>query len=309
MINTKYNRNSCGAGTISSGYIRLLLLSVLLVTICFFHYPPVAISREIIGSEFRSLEEDSSTATMPKPKVLIYITTHMSSQHKDYFKHCWPKALQNSQLLNSSDVRVYITGSEDFDIFGDIKMLRQIFKNQNLEYNIHPNPGLVEGAMSALSMATKSGWFDEYDWVFRMNPDVIIQDDKWMLDTITNDTEAALLYTECKPQRPPMFKNVNTIMTDFFALKPSALPRGHLGSPLFIRNAEAYFTRQMQCIVEEGRHRHVPNAFPLIMNACRVNGNAGDSPVVHFHDDFDMIPQVKNGICPALFSNNDINLA
>ena len=59
MINTKYNRNSCGAGTISSGYIRLLLLSVLflLATICFFHYPPVATSREIIGSEFRSLEE------------------------------------------------------------------------------------------------------------------------------------------------------------------------------------------------------------------------------------------------------------
>merc|ERR1712151_153286 len=179
---------------------------------------------------------------------------------------------------------------------------------QKMDHHIHPNPGLVEGAISALALASKHGWFDEYDWVFRMNPDVIIQDDAWMLDTITNDADAALLYTECKPQRPPIYKNVNTIMTDFFALKTSTLPKGHLGRFPHARNAETLFTRQMHGIVEEGRHRHIPNAFPLIMNGCRVNGNAGGSPVVHFHDDFNMVPHIENGVCPAVFSNDDVNL-
>merc|ERR1712151_1377186 len=107
-------------------------------------------------------------------------------------------------------------------------MLKQIFRKQKMDHHIHPNPGLVEGAISALALASKHGWFDEYDWVFRMNPDVIIQDDAWILDTITNDHDASLIYIECQPQLAPRFHNVRKIHTDFFALKPSSIDKGVL---------------------------------------------------------------------------------
>lgn len=235
------------------------------------------------------------------PKVLIYITTQMSTQHKEFLKHCWPLALKNSHLLNSSDVKIYITPITS--VRGVIPMLKETFKGQKLTYHIHENLGLIDGAINAITFASKEGWFEGYDWVFRMNPDVIIQNDTWMLDTITNDPDASLLYTECRPHRPPVIGNVKTAMTDFFALKPSAFPNGRLHT-LFVRsrNAENQFTEQMREVIEKGQHRHVPDAFPLLNNGCRVNGNPL-GPVVHYHDDAGSVPVVKDGVCPATFPN------
>ena len=115
-----------------------------------------------------------------------------------------------------------------------------------------------------------------------MNPDVIIQDDTWILDTIMNNAEASLLHIECLPHLHPTFRDTRKIHTDFFGLKPSALPEGQLLTT--DGNAEEIFTLHMIPIIWRRQHRHIHGTFPLTNSYCRVNGNP-DGPVYHFQDD------------------------
>merc|ERR1712151_73333 len=236
------------------------------------------------------------------PKVLIYITTHMSNQHKDYLKYCWPPALKNSLLLNSSDIKAYVT-PESADVNESIQLLKDTFQGQNFTYHIQNNQGYQEGAIAAITDAAQNGRFDGYDWVFRMNPDVIVQNDTWMLDTIKNDNDASLLYTECLPG-VNILNNTAKIHTDFFGLKPSALPEGQLLKTG--KRAEALFSEQVAPLIVKGQHRHIPEAFPLIPVYCRANGNP-EGPVFHFQDANGFVGEIINGVCPATFYNLDEN--
>ncbi len=49
-----------------------------------------------------------------------------------------------------------------------------VFRNNYLQVHEEPNPGYQEGAMLALSVAGGNRWFRPYDWVIRLNPDVLI---------------------------------------------------------------------------------------------------------------------------------------
>merc|ERR1711862_874058 len=137
--------------------------------------------------------------------------------------------------------------------------------------------------------ASKNGWFEGYDWIFRMNPDVIIQNDTWMLDIIENDANASLLYVDCalassetstKENISP--QTVNLIHTDFFGLKLAALPNGHLEKSNIGKNFEFGFTKKMTSIIANKQHRHIPNAYPMVQHFCRINGNPF-GPIFHFH--------------------------
>lgn len=240
------------------------------------------------------------------PKVLIYIATHMPSQHKEYLKHCWPLALKNSYLLNTSDVAVYLTPEEE-EIDESVQILKETFKKQNLTYYINKNLGYQAGALAALTQGSNNHWFDGYDWVIRMNPDVIIQNDTWMLDTIENDVNASLLYIDCfkRPKSALFRNNVRLVHTDFFALKISELSIDHLNAQSYFDTviaakkitAETMFTERMGLIIEKEQHRHVPDSYPKSFGICRVDGNR-DGAVFHFPS-----VNLQNGICPAKFFN------
>ena len=246
---------------------------------------------------------NSELDTSKMPKVLIYITTHMSDQHKEHFKHCWPLALKNSYLLNSSDIKVYMTPKYD-KVRESIQIINETFKGMDFTYHLVHNRSYHKRAVDAMYQAARNGWFDGYDWVFRMNPDVIMQDDTWMLNTIMNDADASLLYVECLPDLHPTFGNTRKLHTDFFGLKLNALAEGQLLNTN--GQAEEIFTRQMIPIIERGQHRHIPDTFPLMTSYCRVNGNPF-GPVYHFQDDNGWVNEVKNGVCPAFFNNLDEN--
>jgi len=259
---------------------------------------------------FSQRDADVSTLTsdyiisrrMVTPKVLIYIATHMPDHHKEYLKHCWPLALKNSYLLNTSDVAFYLTPDRE-DIDESVRIIKKTFKNQNLAYHIKPNLGYQKGAMAALTQASKGGWFDAYDWVFRINPDVIIQNDTWMLHTIENDANASLLYIDCVNRPSSKFYKPKLLHTDFFALKIKALRKGDLhkfrktATMLDTRKetAETMFTTKMRSVIVKKQHRHLPDAYPLKYGICRVNGNR-DGAVFHFQS-----VNLQNGICPAKF--------
>jgi len=91
--------------------------------------------------ENNEIREDTSenNANSTMPKVLIYITSHFSTQHKEYIKYCWPLALKNSYLLNSSDIMVYMTPNPG-EIDEALQLLNETFKEQNLITHIKPNP-------------------------------------------------------------------------------------------------------------------------------------------------------------------------
>ena len=49
------------------------------------------------------------------------------------------------------------------------------------------------GAILALSEAEARGWFDGYDWVVRLNPDVIVSEDRFLRTHMARDGIDAVL--------------------------------------------------------------------------------------------------------------------
>ncbi len=213
------------------------------------------------------------------PKVLIYITTHMSELHEWYLKYCWPLALQHSKLLNSSDIAVFLTPPEN-EREKAKQILNETFKDQSLAYHDHPLIEKQAGAIHALTLAATEGWFDGYDWIVRVNPDVIIRNDTFMLDVMMNDPEATGILIDCSNTT-----GTHLMHTDFFAIKPAALPPGAFQKPNPAGWAEGAFTNEVnQYIVSKGNHRFIESAHP-VMRFCRAGHgrHRNESDVLHVH--------------------------
>lgn len=90
----------------------------------------------------------------------------MSSAHIWFFKSCWSLVLQNSLLIRSSDVVVYLNPSRDV-IRRETgkKLLRETFQNQTVTIHERGGKSHQEGAKAALVDAMKEEWFKDYDWV------------------------------------------------------------------------------------------------------------------------------------------------
>ena len=249
-------------------------------------------------------------------RILLYVTTHMSASHFWYLQSCWPKVLDHSSLLRNSDVMVHLTAPEDVRELAT-EQLRWTFHGQpNLTIHSVHNPGYQEGAISAMKDALEKQWFADYDWIIRLNPDVIVRNDSFLSDTIYRDPNATAVLVDCIPpgydrnnfnkiQRQKILRQWTgpLIHTDFFALKTSALS---LDSALFrltprLPAAEMSFSSAIREIVlNKGGHRIFPGAGPLEVN-CRVGDgrNMDDTPLVHIHFD----EEVKNNQieCPISF--------
>ena len=164
------------------------------------------------------------------------------------------------------------------------------------------NPGWQKGAMAELSDATTEGLWAGYDLVIRLNPDVIIRDESFLLETMQNDPDATALFINCLHRVPVIFK----IHTDFFAIKPAVLKPGSFTQPAH-RGAERSFTHDVrQVILEKNTHRFIPGANPATIE-CRAGEekNLTDTPITHYHfsdeheDDDDWLR--TNFTCPIPF--------
>jgi hypothetical protein len=237
-------------------------------------------------------------------KVMLYVTTHMSPQHIWYLKSCWSAALQNSLLLRSSDVVVYLNEPEN-EREEAKKLLKDTFKNQKLTIHERGNPGYQEGAIAALADAAREGWFNGYDWVIRVNPDVIIRNDTFILDVMQNDPNATALLVNCLPS-----DDDPKVQTDFFAIKPGALapntflnssdPNAEYSSTGTDPNAEYSFTNDIRKdILDVGNHRWIKEAT-LSNGMCRVGDDMelNETPITHFHQEEELM---NNFTCPIPF--------
>jgi len=247
----------------------------------------------------------SNGAAFPKQKILIYITTHMSLLHIWYLQACWPDALDHSSLLRNADVMVHMTTPEEFQgvVAAEplVDLLRGTFAGQNITVHVRKHVAgrdtmvgiehekKQNGAMAALIDAAKNKWFHGYDWVIRLNPDVIVRNDTFILETIQDPSVTALL-VDCYHDPKHLVTNpdeYSKIHTDFFAIKPSALPHDAFLVPK-TKNAEKSFTEDIRdSILKVGGHRFIPGAEPLTPGFCKLGFGRtldmlGDTPITHW---------------------------
>ena len=217
------------------------------------------------------------------PRILTYITSHLSSQHRAFLEGCWPGLLASLPLFRASDFMMFVTsGQAASGKRVDTGFITSLFSQAGKAITIHerPNPGYQEGAVLALVEGYRHGWFKGYDWVVRLNPDVLVRDDTFLLQAMGDDTVHGI-FVDCLDRPCPTGRRCedSIIHTDFFAVRPRAVSRDAV-LRLDGSNAEAAITRAFSGIVLDEADAWLPGAGPH-RGSCRVRGAA--SPVIHDH--------------------------
>jgi hypothetical protein len=217
-------------------------------------------------------------------RILIYITTHLSDAHYSYLENCWPALIKKSPLFKQSDFMMFVAESQGQK--ANLTLINSVFAETGISVHITENPGYQEGAILAFTEAIENHWFDKYDWVIRVNPDVLIRDDSFLLERF-EDSRVHGIFVDCLDRDCPTGNKCfdRVIQTDFFAVRPNAI------SPIAVREtkktfygiggAEPMANEALASIVKDGADAWVPGAGPQ-RGECRVVGKS--SPVIHTHD-------------------------
>jgi len=185
-------------------------------------------------------------------RVLLFITTHLSPQHLRAFTQCWPRARQTApQLHRNSDVMIFSTGGATNAVPFNVTSLWS--SPQSVSVVLRDNPGYQEGAnLPMLEASANKSLFDAYDWVVRLNPDVIIRNETRLL-ALMHDPDAEGIFADCWARKCERNCTGNLLNTDFFALRPHALP-DRTSWPKIL-NAEEAFTKAMESTMKKGKDR------------------------------------------------------
>ena len=196
-----------------------------------------------------------------------------------FLRYCWQNILARSNLLREADVAVFLNPSDTATArrYQAMELLRHTFAhNPNLKVYLRAPQRKQDGANGAMYDAIASGFFSDYDWIIRVNPDVIVRDDSFLIESMSDPSISALLINCDK-------KTVNT-HTDFFALRPQVLSTETF--PKDVKYAEYGFRKAITKSVldKKGSYRWIEDSSPK-RNGCRA-GNGRDyfeSSIVHVH--------------------------
>jgi len=240
-----------------------------------------------LSSSTTTAASTTTSTEVAGPKIAIYMTTHLSEQHLDFLEHCWPAAIEKLPLVRNADLIVYSTAHNKAseEIFG-----RLGFKNVTIHSKDPPKGrGRLEkqqGATYAMMdpFLPENQWFQGYDWIVRLNPDVLIRRDDWLLQTF-NDPN-------CDGVFIPWGKLLHT---DFFAFRPSkANGTALLKARTWKAHAESDIVAGFDTMIQQKRVAHLPNVVKK-SGPARLEGRHQD--VVHVHS------FVKE--CPNYFDKHD----
>lgn len=234
-------------------------------------------------------------------KILCFMTTHLSQQHINALKNCWSKALNDVPMLRNSNLLIYSSceheGCTETILGKDSDLMKNVlseFRSVRIEvpsrgdileqveigapmYGMKPDEWKkMLGAELAVKHGFAKGWFNDYDWVYRVNPDVIIRDDKFFEDAFRNDTVDGV-FVECAPL---------WIHTDFFAFRPHAMSPDSFQFNREYKCAERQAFQEFHHILDTGRFQWLKGARPERLGYCRVAG--AQSPVIHNHEFVDV---------------------
>ena len=223
---------------------------------------------------------DAQIKKLSEMKILLFLTTHLSKGHERALREIWTGLVKSSDLLSNADVLVHHSNT-----LPDLTdLLKGIFPARNVTAVQAKNEGYQEGAIRALADAIEQQWFETYDWVVRVNPDVIIRNDTWIVSQML-DPDVRGILVDCHDGLLNRSGNRrNKAHTDFFAVRPEymvnrseALKRG-LDK---ITNAANHFTAAVEDAWSTGHAAILPDN-DLNRGFCRVRGDS--SSVVHNHE-------------------------
>jgi hypothetical protein len=218
-------------------------------------------------------------------RVAIYMTTHLSEEHVEFLQKCWPAGLAKLPLLQHAHLILYTSGNATDELLKMLPFQSVVVKHYDeepLTYEQYDKRKQI-GAIRAMQDPFKgdNDWFKGYDWVIRLNPDVLIRRDEWLRATMVNETIDAILI-RFMAQR---------IHTDFTAFRPRAINKTRLLHSPFT-NAEQHMFGGVEHLVQSGRVAWLPHAQHIPEGIGRVVGSK--SAVVHHHDLYRH--------CPAYFN-------
>lgn len=241
---------------------------------------------------------EPQTPTNKSSKVVLYITTHFSDLHIRYLHCCWPTLVQKSPLIGRSNIIIASTNATPVPQ-DEIDFLKQLFANNPSyqfwtplhnnhlnhcePYKLPLNPKKKTSVSYKQCLANYGvafGWprlHQQYDWMIRLNPDVLIRNSQWILSAMTN-TSLDAIFIHCGP-------GTRQIHTDFWAIRPKAVNMTHafqhmarIGNHL---NHERTAFQHFRPILANKRHMLVPNMDPSD-GVCRARGSK--APISHTHN-------------------------
>ena len=236
--------------------------------------------------------------------ILLYITTLYSDQHFAFLECCWPTLMERSELLPKMHVTVF-SNNETAVPEDRIDHVRHLFRsNPTLNFEYAPLAEIQKikkqriikwnqaGANLAMELAFRNNWFlvDQkntyYDWIIRINPDVLIRNSSWIAEKMRNpDIDG--IFVKCRHDQ---------LHTDFFAVRPEVVVTNHRQfeyeqiqndsthgrnpfSTMVKGNAEKTAYQSFRPIQDSGRFAFLPDAPPT-NGRCRIEAPS----VWHSHD-------------------------
>ena len=167
-------------------------------------------------------QSSRAIAREPAGSVLLFVTTHLTPLHLRFLETCWPSATRASPFIQSADVLVFVTGELDDAKRRVLDIAFPPWTNRSIIHTTLPNAGYNRGAMDALAQADAHGWFSNYDWVVRLNADVIIRDDRF-LSAIVARHDVDAVFVDCYAGQQP---DKVHIQTDFIMFRPNKVLHG-----------------------------------------------------------------------------------
>ena len=120
------------------------------------------------------------------------------------------------------------------------------------------NPGKEEGGMALMKEAMTWRWFDDYDRVIWLNPNVFVRNETFILDTMQNNPNATGILIKCDVKQP-----LNAIHMDFDPIKPSVFSRDAFMNEYMeggMTVEEHYGLDVRRSIMDQGNARWVPGS-------------------------------------------------
>jgi len=233
-----------------------------------------------------------------KRDVLLYVTTHLSTNHFRCWT-CWPHMLGRLQYISRhADLTVY-AGYDQLKLSlahvqAWLNSARSMLPNGTVRFFAGSNPGYESGAKLALQHAAREGWFNAYSWVIRVNPDVLVLDEaplvRWMkMPDVSGVFANCVGFDDRHPEPYPWTNVTRHLHTDFTAFRPSVLPRGKDAYKRYqsFGAAEWVMTKMLEGVVKNGSDAYIMPFLPydnMSSTPCRVKS----SSIWHAHDQVEM---------------------
>ena len=260
--------------------------------------PILNLADSFASSELKSsknLIEQPSRKRKRKKGILLFVTTHASDLHMDMFNYCWPQViLKIPNLIQSSDLLIFTTKPISNET---LSRMWPTDLHSNIRIEIYKEDSTTSGEMKknigafyALERAIAENWYEGYDWIIKINPDVVIRDDSWLLNTM-QDQNVEGIFADCYRRRPECTKGCSEALVhfDFMAVRPWQVFRGYMpggreGKVKYLGNggmfnAELTFTQMVRDVMSFKKDRWLPNQTQF--GDCRKQGEF--SPVIHDH--------------------------